>query len=147
MISATMREQVRLWAADRCEYCRMPQAQTQLPHKVDHIRSLKHQGATSLENLCWACALCNGFKGSDIATYVPETTELTRLFNPRLDHWHSHFAWKNGVLLPSTVIAAATIELLRMNSDRRVSHRQLLIKCGLFPDPQNRETSQRTSPE
>lgn len=125
----------------------MPQAQTQLPHEVDHIRSLKHQGATSLENLCWACALCNGFKGSDIATYVPETTELTRLFNPRLDHWHSHFAWKNGVLLPSTVIAAATIALLRMNSDRRVSHRQLLIKCGLFPDPQNRETSQRTSPE
>jgi hypothetical protein len=69
----------------------MPQAQTQLPHEADHIRSLKHHGATSLENLCWACALCNGFKGSDIATYIPETTELTRLFNPRLDHWHSIF--------------------------------------------------------
>jgi len=147
VISAIMREQVRQRAADCCEYCQMPQAQTQLPHEADHIRSLKHGGATSLENLCWACALCNGFKGSDIATYVPGTTELTRLFNPRLDHWHSHFSWQNAVLFPGTVIAAATIGLLRINSDRRLSHRQLLIRCGLFPEPQQREASLRISRE
>lgn len=141
MIPATLREQVRLRAADQCEYWQMPQAQTQLPHEADHIRSLKHHGATSLENLCWACALCNGFKGSDIATYIPETTELTRLFNPRLDHWHSHFVWSDGVLLPCTAVAAATISLLRINSDRRVSHRRLLIRCGLFPGLQPPDTS------
>jgi len=132
VIPATLREQVRQRARDCCEYCQMPQACTQLPHEADHIRALKHNGPTSSENLCWSCGLCNGFKGSDIASYVPESDELTRLFNPRVDSWDLHFSWDNGVLIATTPIAAATVSLLRINSDRRVSHRRLLIKAGVF---------------
>lgn len=145
MIQVNLREQIRQRARDCCEYCQMPQACTQLPHEVDHVRAVKHNGPTSLENLCWSCALCNGFKGSDIASYVPETDELTRLFNPRIDDWNSHFAWNNGMLVPKSPMAAATISLLRINSDRRVSHRRLLIKCGLFPESQADASSENAT--
>ncbi len=46
---------------------------------------------TTLQNLCWSCDLCNGFKGSDVSAYIADTEELTRLFNPRLDVWGQHF--------------------------------------------------------
>lgn len=65
-----LRGQVRQRALDRCEYCRLPQSGTVLPHEVDHIRSLKHRGPSTLENLCWACAWCNSYKGTDIAAHA-----------------------------------------------------------------------------
>ena len=111
----------------------MPQFCTQLPHEVDHIRAQKHKGSTRPENLCWACALCNGHKGTDASAYVPGTGELVRLFNPRLDSWDDHFEWHGPKLQGKTGIALATIELFRINADNRVSHRALLIEVGLFP--------------
>ena len=42
---------LRIAQADRCEYCQLPQAYTVLPHDPDHIRSQKHHGPTTLENL------------------------------------------------------------------------------------------------
>ena len=106
----------------------MPQACTVLPHEVDHIRSLKHDGPTISDNLCWSCALCNGFKGSDIASFPPISDELTRLFNPRLDIWSYHFEWQAEVLTGKTVIGTVTLNLLRINLDSRVAHRRLLMK-------------------
>ena len=111
----------------------MPQSGTQLPHEVDHIRAQKHKGPTTLENLCWACALCNAHKGSDVSAYVPGTDELVRLFNPRVDSWSDHFQWHGPNLYGTTSIALATIELFRINTESRVSHRRLLIEVGLFP--------------
>ena len=75
----------------------MPQSCTQLPHEVDHIRAQKHNGPSTPENLCWSCALCNSFKGSDVSAYTAATDELTRLFNPRIDIWSEHFDWNDGV--------------------------------------------------
>ena len=111
----------------------MPQSCTQLPHEVDHIRSQKQLGPTSLENLCFSCALCNSHKGSDVSAYTPDTDELVRLFNPRLDSWDEHFEWDGPVLVGKTGIAGATINLLRINTDSRVSLRRMLIVVGLFP--------------
>lgn len=113
----------------------MPQSCTQLPHEADHIRAQKHRGPATLKNLCWACALCNAHKGSDASAYVPGTDELVRLFNPRVDPWDDHFEWHGPELLGETSIALATIELLRINADSRVSHRRMLIEVGLFPAP------------
>jgi hypothetical protein len=90
-MTPALREQVRRRAGDCCEYCRMPQSATVLPHEADHIRAIKHNGPTELANLCWACALCNDYKGSDIAAYVPDSDQLVRLFNPRIDVWDEHF--------------------------------------------------------
>ncbi len=129
----TLREQVRQRARDCCEYCQMPQSCTQLPHEADHIRAQKHHGPTTLENLEWSCALCNSHKGSDVSAYVPHTDELVRLFNPRMDVWSEHFEWDGPRLVGMTLMAQATLELLQINKDSRVSLRRMLIEVGLFP--------------
>ena len=88
-----LRGPVRQRAGDRCEYCRMPQSGTVLPHEVDHIRSQKHGGPSMPENLCWACAWCNSFKGSDIAAHPPGSDDIVPLYNPRAEAWVDHFFW------------------------------------------------------
>ena len=132
-MTPALRDQVRQRASDYCEYCQMPQACTQLPHEADHIRAQKHKGPTTLQNLCWACALCNSHKGSDASAYVPGTDELVRLFNPRIDSWGDHFEWVGPRLMGKTDIALATLELLRINADSRVRLRGMLIAVDLFP--------------
>ena len=123
-------------AGNCCEYCRIPQPCTSLPHEVDHIRSRKHNGTTTLDNLCWACARCNDSKGSDIAEYDPTTNELVPLFNPRVDVWSEHFEWHGPALFGKTKIGRATVELLRINLPERVEHRRLLMEAGSLPAPE-----------
>ena len=131
-MNAALRNEIRQRAGNCCEYCRLPQAHTTLPHEVDHIRSQKHNGPTTLANLCWACARCNDFKGSDVSGYPPNSDEPVRLFHPRNDHWNEHFAWSGATLIGKTDIGQATIEVLRINLDERVQHRRLLIMAGSF---------------
>ena len=131
-MTPALRDQVRQRAGDRCEYCRLPQACTTLPHEADHIRSQKHHGPTTPDNLCWACARCNNFKGSDVSSYDPATNELGPLFNPRTDAWDDHFGWHGPMLFGRTEIGRATIELLQINLQDRVEHRRLLNEVGMW---------------
>lgn len=132
-MAKSRRQQVRQRARDRCEYCQLPQDCTTLPHEVDHVRAQKHHGPTTLENLCWACAYCNGHKGSNVAGYDPETGELVPLFNPREDRWTDHFAWDGPVLVGKTTVGRATIDVLRINDSDGVEHRRMLMSMGDFP--------------
>src|SRR5262249_22559098 len=132
-MTPALRNQVRQRTGDCCEYCRMPQQFTSLPHEADHIRSQKHNGPTVPENLCWACAQCNDFKGSDIAAHDPVTDGLAPLFNPRLDAWEDHFEWSGPLLVGRSAVGRATVELLRINLRERVEHRRLLSQAGLLP--------------
>ena len=59
-MARSLRKLIREGAEDRCEYCRMPQSCTVLPHEIDHIRARKHHGPTTQHNTCLACAQCNG---------------------------------------------------------------------------------------
>lgn len=86
-----------------------------------------------MENLALACLPCNAYKGANIAGYDPQSDEVERLFNPRLDRWNDHFAWDGAVLTALTAIGRTTIEVLRINEDERVVHRQFLIDAALFP--------------
>jgi hypothetical protein len=108
----------------------MPDAATVLPHELDHIKSQKHHGTTTLANLAWACALCNSFKSSNIAGYDPETRKLSRLFNPRIDDWAEHFRWNGPNLEGMSEIGRATVDVLRINDEPRVEHRRLLWQEG-----------------
>jgi hypothetical protein len=129
-MNAALREQVRRRADDRCEYCRMPQSGTVLPHEADHIRSQKHGGPTTLENLGWACAWCNSFKGTDVAAFAPGTHDIVPLYNPRTQAWEDHFFWEGAVVRGKTAAGSATIELLRINQPERIDHRKLLMEVG-----------------
>src|SRR5438132_5245479 len=110
------RRVMRLRANHRCEYCQLPETATELPHGVDHIRAVKHRGATTLDNTCWSCAYCNTAKGSNLAGYDPETDELIPLFNPRTDAWQEHFMWDGAGLRGKTPKGRATIDVLRINA-------------------------------
>lgn len=132
-MAKSLRRQVIERARGLCEYCRLPQDCTLLPHELDHIRSRKLGGATTLENLCLACAQCNAAKGPLASAYDPATGELVALFNPRVDDWSSHFRWEEATLVGTTPAGRATIDALAINSPDRVAHRRLLIAAGRFP--------------
>jgi 5-methylcytosine-specific restriction endonuclease McrA len=89
-ISEKLRQQVAKNADYKCEYCLIPEFFLATTFHIDHIRSTKHGGQTSLINLAYACPQCNRNKGSDIASYSDDE-DIVRFFNPRLDKWIDHF--------------------------------------------------------
>ena len=125
-IDASLRELVRRRAAGLCEYCRISERFTLAEHEIDHVIAVKHGGETVAENLALCCAVCNRFKGSDIASIDPETGKLTPLFHPRMDGWDDHYETRNGEILALTATGRVTIQLLRMNRPARIRERQLL---------------------
>jgi hypothetical protein len=111
-----------------CEYCRLPQAVSPLPHAVDHIIARQHGGLTEADNLALACFFCNSYKGPNIAGLNPLTGRRVRLFHPRKDRWGRHFAWQGPILMGRTVAGRVTINLLEINRPEAVELRGYLIR-------------------
>jgi hypothetical protein len=85
------------------------------------------------DNLAYACFRYNAQKGSDIASLDPRTGEMVPLFDPRRQRWSSHFVLRGFVIEPLTPQGEVTARLLKLNMDRRVAGRRLLIALGRFP--------------
>lgn len=92
-IPKEVRELVEHRAHGACEYCRLPQEASVLPHQVDHIIGRQHRGSDDVENLCLCCIRCNLKKGPNIASMDPETHRMTPLFHPRHHSWPEHLSW------------------------------------------------------
>jgi len=116
-----------------CEYCRIVQRFYVSPFQEDHIIARKHRGGNERSNLATACFHCNNHKGSNIAGIDPQTKRLVRLFNPRRDKWKAHFRWRGTELVGITSIGRTTVDVLKMNDERMVKMRRVLIAQGLFP--------------
>jgi hypothetical protein len=121
-----------------CEYCLIHEDDTFFGCEVDHIISEKHGGTTQENNLAYACLACNRKKGSDVASIVPETGELVRLFNPRTDRWSDHFGLlhldADGIMIvSSTAIGTVTSRLLGLNDSPRLVEREALHQIGRYP--------------
>ena len=112
-------------AQSRCEYCGKPSLSF-FPHEVDHVIAEKHGGETTADNLAYACFECNRYKGSDIASFDPETQTLSLLFNPRKNAWDEHFRYERGQIVPLTSIGRTTVKLLRLNDPVRTRERMTL---------------------
>lgn len=119
-------------AKHRCEYCRMPEKFALFSFHVDHVISLKHGGATSFDNLAWACGYCNANKGTDLGTIIDDPEVVVRFFNPRKDSWEDHFDLSEGVITAKTHIGQATIKIFRINDIERILERKLLIEGGFW---------------
>jgi hypothetical protein len=117
-------------ADNRCEYCCISQSLDDLPFQVDHIIARKHGGTDDDDNLAWACLSCNNHKGPNIAGLDPDTSQLTRLFNPRSDRWLQHFVWDGAVLKGLTAIGRTTVLVLAINLPYRVELRISLLAEG-----------------
>jgi 5-methylcytosine-specific restriction endonuclease McrA len=135
-IPAELRRSVRQRAHDCCEYCLIPESMTLTVHEIDHIIAEKHGGPTEDGNLALAYALCNGFKGSDLASIDPESGSITPLFNPRRDRWTEHLRLENGRIEPLTGSGRATVRLLQLNHPHRVEERLLLVGAGMIRVPE-----------
>jgi hypothetical protein len=128
-----LEELVRQRAAERCEYCRVPQSHDRLPFEIDHVIARKHRGPTIASNLCLACFACNSHKGPNVAGIDPETGRVVPLFNPRRHKWARHFRWDGPELVGRTPAGRATVAVLEINLPYRVAFRQGLIDEGIFP--------------
>jgi len=139
-LAADIPEDLRSFVAQRafwsCEYCLLHEDDAWSRHQMDHIISRKHGGVSSEDNLAYACLRCNAWKGSDIGSLEPSTNRFVRLFHPRRDVWEHHFRVVGVLIEPLTPEGSVTARLLRLNLDKRVVERRLLIATGRYPGPQ-----------
>ena len=132
-MSPELRRQVRERAAERCEYCRLPdRIELTGPFHVEHIVARQHRGTDDLSNLAWACSRCNRHKGTNLSAVDPDSGKVVFLFNPRVEKWEGHFEIAVALILGTSAVGRATVHLLQMNADRRVELRSELINQGLW---------------
>ena len=130
-VGSELRLSVAERAARKCEYCRIHESDVAFSHEVDHIVSRQHGGETVVENLAYACMICNRFKGTNIAS-VDAMGRIVPLFNPRVDRWAEHFRLADAVIQPLTPRGEVTVTLLRMNMAERVIERRMLQLLGRY---------------
>lgn len=85
-----------------------------------------------LANLAFACAECNGFKGSDLVSYASDES-IVRFFDPRRDNWDDHFVIVGSRIEPRTSTGEVTVRIFRFNTERRTKLRAILQRQGRFP--------------
>ena len=130
-MDAALRELVRRRAGQRCEYCRLPQAQAPIVRfHVEHVVPRQHGGSDESSNLALACPRCNSFKGPNLTAIDPESGQVVPLFHPRTDSWEDHFDWHGVILIGRTPNARATVRLLNMNAEERIQVRRELRQRG-----------------
>lgn len=134
-ISASLRRLVYERANNTCEYCLFPEIAALASHEVDHVIPEKHGGQTEESNLALACALCNKYKGSDLASIDPVDDAIVRLYQPRQDCWRDHFQLREGEIIPQTAIGRVTVRLLQMNRPERIGERRLLSQANMLSVP------------
>ena len=133
-ITIAQSRETRLRAGGCCEYCLLTPDDMYATFHIDHIIPTKHGGRDSNDNLCLACPDCNGYKGSDIASFDPLTGDLTRFYNPRAQQWDDHFELHvDTTIVGLTQEGRATVAILRLNLPRRVIERYEAWIRGEYP--------------
>ena len=132
-ITEALRNEVARRAHHRCEYCLIHQDDIAFRLQVDHVISRKHGGLSDIENLAYACVLCNRRKSSDVAAIDGHSGEIVRLFHPREDLWADHFELDGCSIRALSEAGAATAGLLRFNAPERLAERSLLQSLGSYP--------------
>ncbi|HVS73491.1 MAG TPA: HNH endonuclease signature motif containing protein [Phycisphaerae bacterium] len=125
------RDFLRDRAGGRCEYCHFPERFLAAGLTLDHVIAQQHRGGDGEENLAMACLHCNACKGPNIASMDWQSSQVVRLFNPRLDRWDDHFQIVEDRIEGRTPEGRATVMLLDMNNAANVSLRELLRRSGM----------------
>jgi len=129
----SLRQEAAARADFRCEYCLVREAVSFYRFYLEHIKSRKHGGLTTTENLAYSCPECNAHKGSDVGTFTDDDELLVRFFNPRKDVWTEHFEVDDAGIYGISEIGKATEKILRFNDAERLIYRRKLMRLGLYP--------------
>ncbi len=126
---------VRERAHHRCEYCQVSEWLSGQLCQVDHIVPLAKGGASTQENLCLACAACNGFKLDRTESADPESGQVVALYDPRKQRWADHFAWSEDgtTVIGLTANGRATVVALRLNRPLAVAARSVWVSIHRHP--------------
>lgn len=130
-----LRTAVRERAKGRCEYCLTSEILTGVRCQTDHILPRSRGGMSTADNLCLACAACNGHKHARTHAIDPESGAEVPLFDPRRQRWHEHFSWSTDgtEIVGRTPIGRATVVTLRLNDALVVAARALWTGTGSHP--------------
>ena len=148
---ASVRQIAAARARDACEYCLLPTlGEFHIEQIIPRVRWDLYvrgevpglppldgrRGPDHLDNFAWACPFCNEAKGQQVTRRVGG--RVTRLFDPRHDHWDEHFAFTDLFLFIAggPGIGDATVRALRFNDARpraRLSARHKQIMSGAYP--------------
>jgi hypothetical protein len=104
-MDASLRRVVRQRAENRCEYCRIHQADDPFySFHIEHIQPRQHGGSDHQDNLALACYHCNRHKGPNLTGIDPEFGQIVRLFDPRRNLWtlFQNIQWLTTVRLKAT---------------------------------------------
>ena len=134
-VSEALRNLVRERVKGHCEYCLTSEVLSGIRCQIDHIIPRSRGGTTAAENLCLACAACNGRKHARTHAIDPESGAEVPLFDPRRQRWNAHFAWSSDgtEIMGRTPTGRATIVALRLNDALIVAARALWTGTGLHP--------------
>lgn len=88
-----------------------------------------------MENLALACQGCNGHKSTKTEAFDAISQTNTAFYNPRKDIWDEHFVWNEDFteIIGKTAKGRATIKVLRLNRQRVVNLRRILVLAGEYP--------------
>lgn len=134
-IPVKLQELVKERAQGCCEYCICPESHATQNHSNEHIVPESLGGTTTADNLALACQGCNNKKYNKTQAVDPVSGALVRLFHPRHDDWHEHFAWQPDclTLIGLTPTGRATIAALDLNRPSAINLRRSLLREGLHP--------------
>ena len=134
-LAGAQRRVVRERARGRCEYCQSPVGFSTEPFTVEHIHPKSRGGPTTLDNLAFACAGCNGHKAAKTHALDPGTSTTVPLFHPRRQRWADHFRWSKDTtqVIGLTPTGRATVEALRLNRSGLVNLRRIMRLAGEHP--------------
>ena len=133
LASESLRIAIIQRANGRCEYCLLTSRFQVGGFELDHVHPISRGGPTTLENLAFACPVCNGSKWNHIVGLDSNTNEVVPLFNPRSQNWHDHFQWSVDSpfeIVSQTPCGRATVQRLALNDPEMVRLRALYAELG-----------------
>jgi len=145
-MSPRLLEVIRSRYQQACGYCGVTEVAAGGELTLDHYRPRSAGGGDEPDNLVYACARCNQYKGD----FWPNHTDLTqgrRILHPAIDDIPAHLTEEEntGRLLGLTPTGTLHITLLRLNRPQLIAHRlarrlqKILIEKIRLLEQQNAE--------
>ena len=129
------RFQVAARAKHCCEYCMSMDTFSPNYFTIDHIIPEPLGGTDALDNLAYACFLCNRLKSNKLSVFDVASAAWVNLYNPRTMDWNEHFAWSEDLILILGISATGrvTVDELQLNRPKLVAYRKAVIPFGIHP--------------